>query len=219
MQFPIHNRLTGAVQFTADINCHDDAPLSGKIGLAVRWAHANNADLRGANLYHADLRGADLRDVNLCGADLRDADLRDANLRDADLRGANLRGANLSGADLSGANLIDANLRDANLCDSAFAVPSLNRKILAAIAAGGKLDMSDWHVCETTHCRAGWTVHVAGAVGRALEFCLGTSTAAALIYRASCPHLKGKIPDFYASTEQALADIEKLAEGEPDVGA
>ena len=28
MKFSIHNRFTGAVQFTADINCADDAPLA-----------------------------------------------------------------------------------------------------------------------------------------------------------------------------------------------
>ena len=53
MQFDIRNRYTGAVQFTAEIDCAEDAPASVKIGLAVIWAARTGADLR-----VADLRGA-----------------------------------------------------------------------------------------------------------------------------------------------------------------
>lgn len=49
----IRNRWTGNVQFTASIECAEDAPLGAKIGLAVKWARASDADLR-----DADLRGA-----------------------------------------------------------------------------------------------------------------------------------------------------------------
>ena len=83
MQFDIRNRYTGAVQFTAEIDCADDAPASVKIGLAVIWAARTGADLR-----EADLREADLREADLSGADLRGAILRGADLREADLRGA-----------------------------------------------------------------------------------------------------------------------------------
>jgi hypothetical protein len=114
-QFPVRNRFTGAVQFTAAISVTPDMLPSVKLGLAVRWGCGNDANLRDANLSGADLRGANLRDANLSGADLSDADLRGANLSDADLRDANLSGADLSGADLSDADLRGANLRDANL--------------------------------------------------------------------------------------------------------
>ena len=120
MVFEIKNRFTGAVQFTAEIDCDPDMSISVKIGLAVMWALKTNANLRDAYLGDAYLGGADLgsavlRGAVLRGADLRGADLRDAVLRDADLRDANLRGADLSGADLSGANLRGAYLRGANL--------------------------------------------------------------------------------------------------------
>ena len=36
---------------------------------------------------------------------------------------------------------------------------------LKAIEDGGKLDMSTWHRCGTTHCRAGWAITLAGAAG------------------------------------------------------
>ncbi|WP_238235468.1 pentapeptide repeat-containing protein, partial [Methylobacterium isbiliense] len=81
--FEIRNRWTGEVQVTAQIECEPDTLPSVKLGLAVRWARANGADLRGAVLRGAVLSGADLS-----GAVLRDADLSGAVLSDADLSGA-----------------------------------------------------------------------------------------------------------------------------------
>ena len=70
--------------------------------------------------------------------------------------------------------------------------------------------MKDWHTCETTHCRAGWVVTLAGEGGRALEWAYGTPAAAAIIYMASDPDLE-KIPDFYCDNETALEDMKRLA--------
>ena len=100
MKFDILNRWSGKIQFTAEIESADDAPLSIKLGLAVKIANLHGANLSGANLIDADLRGADLSGANLSGANLIDADLRGADLRGVDLSGANLGGANLSGANL-----------------------------------------------------------------------------------------------------------------------
>ena len=86
IKFEIRNRWSGWVQFTAEIDCSEDASLGVKIGLAVKWAFSSGAVLRDADLSGAVLRGADLR-----GADLRDADLRGAVLSGAVLRGADLR--------------------------------------------------------------------------------------------------------------------------------
>ena len=78
MKFDILNRISGEVQFTAEIDCDDSALPSVKLGLAVRVAVKEKADLRSANLRSADLRSADLRSANLYGADLYGADLIDA---------------------------------------------------------------------------------------------------------------------------------------------
>jgi uncharacterized protein YjbI with pentapeptide repeats len=115
MKFEIKNRWTGAVQFTAEIDCADDTATSIKIGLAVQWGIENGSNLRGANLRYAYLSGANLSGAYLSGADLIGADLSDANLRGAYLSGADLSDANLRGANLSGADLSDANLRGAYL--------------------------------------------------------------------------------------------------------
>ncbi|PHR83128.1 pentapeptide repeat-containing protein [Henriciella sp.] len=93
----ILNRFSGTVQFTAEIDCDENASRSIKIGLAVKWAIKTGADLGGAYLGGAYLGGAYLGGAYLGGADLRGAYLRGADLRGAYLGGADLRGAYLGG--------------------------------------------------------------------------------------------------------------------------
>ena len=81
IKFDVTNRFFGTVQFTAEIDCTEDAPRSVKLGLAVRWAVKVGADLVGANLAGADLAGANLAGANLAGADLAGADLAGAKIR------------------------------------------------------------------------------------------------------------------------------------------
>ena len=78
IKFDVRNRWTGAVQFTAEIECDEGERPSVKMGSAAKWAFKSGADLRGAVLSDADLSGAVLRDAVLRGADLRDADLSGA---------------------------------------------------------------------------------------------------------------------------------------------
>ena len=225
MQVKIEFRAwTGKPALSIEIGAEfESASTYVQIGAAVKVALGSGAVLRGAVLSGADLRGAvlsgaDLRGAVLRGAVLRDADLRGAVLRDAVLRGADLRGAVLRDADLRGADLSDAVLRGADLRGAVLrgadlrgvtVVPNIDAAILAAIEAGGTLDMGDWHRCETTHCRAGWAITLAGEAGAKLEELCGPASAGSLIYAASRP---GKnIPDFYASTEDALADLRACA--------
>jgi hypothetical protein len=84
-------------------------------------------------------------------------------------------------------------------------VNKIDSAILAAIEHGGELNMSNWHKYQTTHCRAGWAVHLSGKPGYALEEKLGTALAGALIYQASRPGQP--FPDFYTDNDAALADI------------
>jgi hypothetical protein len=194
-------------------------------GADLRGADLSSADLRHANLRHANLRHADLRHADLRGADLSDADLRGADLRGANLRGADLRGANLCHADLRHADLSDADLSDADLrhadlgyaglSDAPFAVKHLDAKILKAIESGGKLQMDSWHTCETTHCRGGWAVVMAGKAGQALESLLGTGVAAHLIYAASRPDEKQPNLSADLDDQEVLEDIRASAAKDP----
>ena len=120
---------------------------------------------------------------------------------------------NLRAADLRAAYLRDANLSYADLSDAPFAVPNIDAQILARIETDGKLNMNNWHTCETTHCRAGWAIELAGSAGKTLEFIYGSEAAGNLIYAASRKGMKQ--PNFRASNEEALSDIKACAAKDP----
>jgi uncharacterized protein YjbI with pentapeptide repeats len=205
-------------------------------GADLRDADLRDADLRGAYMRGADLRDADLRDADLRDVDLRGAYMRGADLRDADLRGAYMGGVDLGGADLGGARMGGADLRDAYMGGAdlrgvdlggadlrgvdlrgvdlggayILKIKNIDAAILAAIEApGNELRMSSWHTCGTTHCRAGWAIHLAGDAGYKLEKVVGSAAAGALIYAASRPDKP--VPDFLASDADALADLRACA--------
>jgi hypothetical protein len=149
------------VLFTAEIDCVPDTPVSWKIRLAVLWGIKRGESLSEADLSEADLSGADLSGANLNRADLYDADLSGADLSEADLRGANLSGADLRGANLSGAKT------DFEIATPEQAAPRIIAVAKAALEPNA-LKMAYWHTCETTHCIAGWAIHLAGEEGKAL---------------------------------------------------
>lgn len=83
----------------------------------------------------------------------------------------------------------------------------LDRAVLSAVEAPGcSLYMGSYHHCETTHCRAGWAITL-HPLGRDLEAAFGPWLAGAVIYQVST----GRVPNFFASDEAALADIRACA--------
>jgi hypothetical protein len=189
MKFQILNRWSGVVQFECELSAElETASQSLQLGFAVKAALKARANLARANLARANLAGA-----NLAGADLAGADLAGANLA-----GADLAGANLAGADLAADPRVPR-------------ISNIHRTVYAAASASGALNMSRWHTCETTHCRAGWIVTLAGPAGAALEYAFGPNVAAALIYKASDPSME-RVPNWLESNEEALADMKRLAD-------
>lgn len=88
-------------------------------------------------------------------------------------------------------------------------IEDIHARIYEAVSIPGTLKMSDWHTCNTTHCRAGWVVHLAGEAGYALERFHDTALAAQLIYRESGYPINPV--RFYDSNAVALAHMKKLA--------
>jgi len=94
-------------------------------------------------------------------------------------------------------------------------IQNLDRKILALLRKEKNiLSMFDWHspehyTCNTTHCRGGWAIVLAGEDGRLLEERYGPEIAAALLYDQAYPDLP--IPNFFTSEKSALADMEERA--------
>jgi hypothetical protein len=73
--------------------------------------------------------------------------------------------------------------------------------------------MGDWHTCDTTHCRAGWAVFLAGEEGKKLEQQTSTLFAAMQIYKKSS-EIRVYPPRFFEGNETALADMKRCAEEE-----
>ena len=181
-------------------------------------ANLTGANLKEANLFRGELRGANLTRTNLEGVDLFGAnlfrvDLTGANLKEANLKEANLKEANLEGVDLCGANLFRVELRGSDLTNTKFSfdipvVSNIDQKILDIIKKDENcLEMSQWHTCETTHCLAGWAVHLAGESGYQLEKLTTPYLAGRLIYEKS--RGDGTSPDFFNSNEGAIRELEE----------
>jgi hypothetical protein len=73
--------------------------------------------------------------------------------------------------------------------------------------------MSDWHTCDTTHCRAGWVEFLAGEAGRKLFLRTNHIFTALQIYKASSP-IQVRLVRFFDNDEKALADMKRCADEE-----
>jgi hypothetical protein len=91
-------------------------------------------------------------------------------------------------------------------------IENINQRVLEAASKPGAFEMNNFHTCETTHCRAGWAVHLAGKDGYALERATSSVFAAMQIYKASGSPISPV--RFFESNEVAMADMKKCAEEE-----
>jgi hypothetical protein len=91
-------------------------------------------------------------------------------------------------------------------------IPQLDATILRVVEVDHRwgLEMGSYHNtgggCGTTHCRAGSAI-VLHPMGAELERVFGSWLAGAVIYRVST----GSVPDFFASNEDAMADMRRAA--------
>ena len=77
--------------------------------------------------------------------------------------------------------------------------------------------MDAWHTCDTTHCRAGWVVHLAGSEGYELEKKTSTLFAAMQIYNKSSPDINVSPVRFFEDNKKAMEDIKKCAGEEKEM--
>jgi hypothetical protein len=89
-------------------------------------------------------------------------------------------------------------------------IENIHRVVYDAVSRPGALDMGQVHACETTHCRAGWVVTLAGGPGEELEKRFGWLLAGMLTYRESGYEINPS--KFYEPNDVALADMQRLAE-------
>jgi hypothetical protein len=95
-------------------------------------------------------------------------------------------------------------------------IENIHQKILEATSADGALDMSEWHTCDNTHCRAGWVVFLAGKEGKDLENKTSTEFAASQIYKKSS-NIRVLIDKFYLKNKESMEDIKRCAEEESKI--
>ena len=118
---------------------------------------------------------------------------------------------NLSG--LSGCwNLSDERIKPENI----LIIPkieNIHQAVYLAASACDALNMSTVHECETTHCRAGWVVTLAGKEGKELEQKTSWNFAANAIYRSSS-NIEVGMEQFFKSNDDALADMKRCADEE-----
>ena len=91
-------------------------------------------------------------------------------------------------------------------------IPNIHQTILKAADNPDALNMATWHTCETTHCRAGWAVFLAGENGKKLEAASSTLFAAMQIYHASNPAIPVSPVRFFEKNEVAMEDMRRCAE-------
>jgi hypothetical protein len=93
-------------------------------------------------------------------------------------------------------------------------IESIHQKVYEAANQPEALNMSDWHTCDTTHCRAGWVTFLGGPEAKALEQRTSTLFAAMQIYHKSCPEVPVSPTRFFESNAFALEDMRQCAEKE-----
>ena len=70
------------------------------------------------------------------------------------------------------------------------------------------LEMETWHTCETTHCMAGWAIHLAGEPGKIMEKMLGPELTGLLLLGAEAHQY------FYKSNDEAREFLSSALSGE-----
>jgi hypothetical protein len=91
-------------------------------------------------------------------------------------------------------------------------IENIHQRILEAVSAPDHaLNMGHWHICDTTHCRAGWVTFMAGEAGKKLEEATSTAFAAMQIYHKSSP-IRVSPVRFYEDNEKAMEDIKRCAD-------
>lgn len=90
-------------------------------------------------------------------------------------------------------------------------IKNIHQAILTATSTKSSLNMNEWHTCDTTHCRAGWVVFLAGEVGLTLEEQTSTQFAASQIYKKSSD-IRVSPVRFYETDNEAMEDIKRCAE-------
>lgn len=90
-------------------------------------------------------------------------------------------------------------------------IKNIHQEVYKAASKPDALNLEKWHTCDTTHCRGGWVVFLAGEEGKELEEKTSTLFAAVQIYKASSD-IHVPLNMFFESYDNSLKDIKRCVE-------
>lgn len=84
-------------------------------------------------------------------------------------------------------------------------IPDLDVRIAKIVVDNpSSLDMGKWHTCQTTHCIAGWAIHLLGDPElESLEFLCSPGLLAMALFDAAGIW----VPDFYTTDRRGLSEL------------
>jgi hypothetical protein len=150
----------------------------------------------GAKMQHAVLTVCVAQKADFTGADLTASDFFAAKLSKSDFRGADLRGVKFAASTLTWCKFNKGAM--AAGWEDLPEIPDLRQQILQQLENGGRLDMSAWHKCQTTHCIAGWAIVLADAKFQSVRH-NPALVGAGLFVRSD-----GMVPNFFGSEPEAM---------------
>ncbi len=163
-----------------------------------------------ARFVRASFDGARFDGARFDGASFVGASFDGASFVRASFDGASFDGARFDGASFVGASFDKETIEKFIKDFTVPSIPDLDSQLLDILRESGKkLDMANVHVCDTTHCRAGWYCHFT-AEGKRLEAQLGWWLAGLLLYRAAHPD-RDDVPNFFGGNAEAMESIESSA--------
>ena len=144
-------------------------PIEFQEQLDSHQEHLRSHGARGQDLslHREDLTGVDFSGMNLTEAyfidgDLTGADFRNARLIDATFERCTMRDARFGGACLLAASFYNTDMsRTRGLPRIHHPKATLVNAARAALEHPVSLYQDQWHVCESTHCIAGWAEYLA----------------------------------------------------------
>lgn len=159
-----------------------------------------NALFDDAMLPRSSFDCSDLISTRFYGTNLRRASFSGTRLINVDFHGAQVQHASLTSSDCLKTPRDLPIVRDASTRLLEVAQTVLQDSDL-------RLCMSEWHTCHSTHCIAGWAIHLAGPLGELLEAEFGPANAGLfLLGPEAASH-------FFVDEEAALDFLHRIAHG------
>jgi Pentapeptide repeats (8 copies) len=172
----------------------------------LNWSYDDDGRVHDLDLRDLDFTSTeDWESQSFANCDLRGCCFRGLDLRGGDFEGCKLDGADFTHAQIKGCHFTRSSVQGVIGLPVFSDAPERLRAVAEIIRDGkGELDMDVWHYCSTSHCIAGWGIHLAGAKGALMEEEHGPSTAGLMLLGVEAA------THFFDDNEDGLAFLEEV---------